>query len=71
MNKKLFYSTTAVTVVVLSGYLYYRHNKVELEKKIMGLEDKAMGLLLDIQDRHRAKDPEIRYLPETDTEEDS
>lgn len=45
MNRK--FVGFALTAVAVGGYVYYRYNKGEIEKRVEQLEAKAAELLLD------------------------
>lgn len=49
MNKKLFYGATAISVVAIGGYLYYRHYRDKSLEKAFSLfrEDETADETLD------------------------
>ena len=49
MNKKLFYGATAISVVAIGGYLYYRHHRDSTIDKFLELfrEDDTPDETLD------------------------
>jgi hypothetical protein len=55
MNKK-FIGATAITATVIGGYLYYRHNKVQISKWVQQKEDQMLGAILNLQDKRFEKD---------------
>jgi hypothetical protein len=46
MNKA-FIGATAITATVIGGYVYYRHNKVQVDKWVQQKQDQALGMLLE------------------------
>ena len=46
------------TATVIGGYLYYRHNKVQISKWVQQKEDQMLGAILNLQDKRFEKDTE-------------
>ena len=55
MNKT-FIGATAITATVIGGYLYYKHNKVQVDKWVQQKEDQMLGVILNLQDKRFEKD---------------
>ena len=69
MNKKLFLGATAVSVVALGGYLYYRHVMNRFIEDPTDEEQSRIDWILEENDRLEQKERKIKdaYLPEPPT----
>jgi hypothetical protein len=57
MNKA-FIGATAITATVIGGYVYYRHNKAQVDKWIQQKQDQALDMLLEFGANRFEKDAE-------------
>lgn len=65
MNKKLFYGATAVSVVAIGGYLYYRHHRDQSIDKLIQLfrEDDTEDETLNAPEEG-AWNPDVKGFPD-------